>query len=167
MATLYEIDRSIEDILDRMFSEVDEETGEVSEDVLEELEQMQIARVEKLGNIGAYIKNLESDVAAIKAERDNLKKRMDAKQRKAERLRDYVSTSLLANGETKMETARVKFSFRSSERVEIRDEEKIPKQYLKETISYSPDKESIKKALKAGEEVAGCEIVQNQNLQIK
>ena len=122
---------------------------------------------EKLGNIGAYIKNLEAEAAAIKTERDNLKKRMDSKQREIDRLKEYVSNSLLSNNEKKMETSRVAFSFRSSEQVEIHDQEQIPKEYMKEKTTYDPDKTAIKNAIKGGQEVAGCELIQKQNLQIK
>ena len=167
MASLYEIDRGIEDILYRMFTEVDEETGEVSQDILDELDQMQMARVEKLGNIGAYIKNLEAEAAAIKTERDNLKKRMDSKQREIDRLKEYVSNSLLSNNEKKMETSRVAFSFLASEKVEILDEDQIPKKYMKKKITFEPDKTEIKKLLKTGQKIKGCTLVQKQNLQIK
>lgn len=167
MATLYEIDRGIEDILNRMFTEVDEETGEVSQDILDELDQMQAARAEKFDNIGAYIKNLEAEAAAIKAEMDNLKKRADSKKRHIDRLKEYVANSLLSNNEMKFETSRVAFSFRSSESVEILDEEKIPKKYMVKKISFAPDKTEIKKLLKSGQKIKGCELIQKQNLQIK
>lgn len=167
MASLYEINRNIEEILDRLYEEVDEETGEVPEDILMELADMQEERKIKLDNIGAYIKNLEAEAAAIKAEEDKLKKRRDAKSRKADRLREYLTEELLGHNEMKMETSRVKFSFRPSESVEIRDEAKIPKEYMKEKITYSPDKTSIKKAIKAGEEVDGCALIKKQNLQIE
>lgn len=167
MASLYEIDRTIESILERMFAEVDEETGEVSQGILDELDQMQAARAEKFDNIGAYIKNLEAEAAAIKTEMNNLKERLESKLRHVERLKEYVANSLLSNGEKKMETPRVAFSFRSSERVEIIDKDQIPKKYMVKKVTFDPDKTEIKNMLKSGHKIKGCELVQRQNLQIK
>lgn len=165
--TLYEINAQIEAILDRLFSEVDEETGEVKPEILEELDQMQEERVNKLEAIGCFIKNLEADAKAIKEEIDNLKKRAEAKQKKADRLREYVANNILSNDETKIETARICLSFRTSKQVSILDDAKIPKEYLTEKVSYSPDKTAIKKAIEAGKIVEGCELIEKKNLQIK
>ena len=167
MATLYEINRKIEEILDRLYETADEETGEVSEDILFELSDMQEERKTKLDNIGAYIKNLEADAKAIKDEIANLKKRMDAKTRKADRLRQYVAEDLLCHNEKKMETGRIAYSFRPSKQVIVEDESQIPSEYMKEKVSVEPDKTAIKKAIEAGEEIAGCQLVEKQNLQIK
>ena len=167
MSSLYEINMKYEEILTRLFTEVDEETGEVNPEILSELEQMQEERTEKLEAIGCFIKNLESEAKAIKAEIDNLKERMEAKTNKAERLREYLTKDILAHDEKKVETARISMSFRSSEQVSILDETKIPKEYLTEKITISPDKTAIKKAIKDGQTVEGCEIVKKQNLQIK
>ena len=64
--TLYEINRNIEDILNRMFEEVDEETGEVNPEIVTELAELNEARDMKLDNIGAYIKNIDAEAKAIK-----------------------------------------------------------------------------------------------------
>lgn len=167
MATLYEINRSIEEILDRLFAEADEETGEVPEEVLAELEQMQEARAEKLENIGCYIKNLKAEAMAIKAEMDALKKRLDQKKRKIDSLTEYVSNDLLLHEEKKFDSARVSYSFRKSERVSISDESALPKKFLIKEIIYKPDKTAIKEALKSGIKVRGAVLEENQNLQIK
>ena len=70
--TLYEINRNIEDILNRMFEEVDEETGEVNPEIVTELAELNEARDTKIDNIGAYIKNLDAEAKAIKDEMDAL-----------------------------------------------------------------------------------------------
>lgn len=166
MATLYEINRKIEEILDRLYETVDEETGEVSEDILFELTDLQEERKTKLDNIGAYIKNLEAEAKAIKEEIANLKKRMDAKTRKAERLRQYVTQDLLSHDEKKMETSRIKYSFLPSTQVKV-DETVIPKKYIIKKIETRVDIAGIKKLLKEGHKIRGAELVENQNLQIK
>lgn len=166
MATLYEINKKIEEILDRLYETADEETGEVSEDILFELSDMQEERKTKLDNIGAYIKNLEADAKAIKDEIANLKKRMDAKTRKADRLRQYVAEDLLAHDEKKMETSRISYSFLPSKQVQV-DEAIIPKKYFIKKIETRVDIAGIKKLLKEGHKIRGAELIEKQNLQIK
>lgn len=166
MATLYEINRKIEEILDRLYETADEETGEVSEDILFELSDMQEERKTKLDNIGAYIKNLEADAKAIKDEIANLKKRMDAKTRKADRLRQYVAEDLLAHDEKKMETSRISYSFLRSKQVQV-NEAVISKKYFIKKIETRVDIAGIKKLLKEGHKIRGAELIEKQNLQIK
>lgn len=165
--TLYEINRQIEDILNQMFETADEETGEVSEDALKQLEELKTAREEKLDNIGAFIKNLEAESEAIRKEMDALKKRLTAKTKKIERLKNYVAMDLLSHEEKKFESARVAYSFRKSVRVEITDESKLPKKYFIKTFEYKPNKTEIGKILAEGHKIRGAELVEKQNLQIK
>lgn len=167
MATLYEIDRNIEEIIDLMFEEVDEETGEVKAENVNKLKELQEAREQKLDNLGAFIKNLASDVDAMKAEKDILDKRIKTKQKKIEWLKSYVASDLLSNNQTKFESARVIFSFRKSTSVSIPDETKIPKKYFIKKIESVLDKAGISKLLKEGQKIRGAELIVNQNLQIK
>lgn len=166
MASLYEIDRNIEDIMTKMY-EVMDETGEVSEELAEELQALNEARDQKLDNIGAFIKNLSSDVLAMKAEKDALDKRMKSKQRQIDWLKSYVASDLITHGQGKFESARVVFSFRESKAVEIPDETKIPKKYFVKKTEMKLDREGIGKLLKEGHTVRGASLVTRQNLQIK
>lgn len=165
--TLYEINRNIEDILNRMFEEVDEETGEVNPEIVTELAELNEARDMKLDNIGAYIKNLDAEAKAIKDEMDALKKRLDQKKKRIESLKEYVAQDLLAHGEAKKESPRVVFSFRKSKAVEVTDESLIPKDYIISKTETRVDKVEIKHAIDAGCEVPGAELVERTSLQIK
>lgn len=66
MATLYEIDATIMDC-------VDTETGEIIDE--EKLNSLLMERSAKLEGVALWIKNLDSDAAAIRAEREALEKR--------------------------------------------------------------------------------------------
>ena len=164
--TLYEINTEIASILDNMDAYVDED-GCVDESYLEQLEQLQQARDEKLEAIGCYIKNLDAEAEAIKTEINALKARMDAKIRKSERLEEYVKNNLIENGDTKKEFPRVCFSFRKSTLVSITDVDAIPSEYKEECVEWKPVKKEIGLALKMGKDVPGAELVTKQNLQIK
>ena len=170
MSSLYEIEKSIIELLENGFNAacVDPDTGEIDETkAAEYLETLQLERGEKVENIAIYIKTLDSDAAAIKAEEKNLAARRQAKERKAERMREYLKSSMLAFGDKKFETARVALSFRTSRQVIIADLEKLDKAFIKEKVEYAADKTAIKKAIEGGALVDGAYIEEKQNLNIK
>lgn len=105
------------------------------------------------------------EAEALKAQKNAFAEREKAKKAKAESLRGFLSRYL--NGK-KFESAKVAMSFRKSEAVEfdakcIGD---VPEEFLK-FKDPELDKVAVKKAIKAGETVPGCELVARQNLQIK
>lgn len=162
MATLYEIDQSILDCIDF-------ETGEIIDP--EKLNALQMERGEKIEKVALWYKNLLSDAAAIKAERDNLSKRETAMKNKAESLEKWLTYAL--NGE-KMSTPRVAISFRKSESVEIQDEEEVisfaQANNRDDLLSFKAptvNKTAIKAAIKDGFYVSGASLVEKQNIQIK
>ena len=159
---LYEIDRAITSVINLGFV-VDEETGEILFDA-DNLEALEAAREAKLEGCAVFVKSLEAEAAALKAEETALAERRKAKEARAERIRAYMANSMLAAGETKLETARCALSFRKSEAVEL-DETLLSEEWF--AIKKAPDKAGIKKALKSGIHIAGAQLVTRQNLQVK
>jgi hypothetical protein len=155
LASLYEIDRSILEC-------IDQETGEMIDP--ERLENLFMERNQKIENIALWIKNLQSDALAYKAEKEAFAEREKIAINKADRLKKYLADALEGQ---KFTTSRCAVSFRRSETISIADESILPKEFLKETITYKPDKTAIKNAIKSGKEVNGCCLVENLNTQIK
>lgn len=169
MNTLYELDAKIAELLDTGFemSCIDAETGEIDETQLAiYLEQLQLDRKTKIDNIAVYVKNLEAEAVAIRAEEKKLKERREAKERKAERLKNYIKISMMLQGETKFESARVSMALRNSKAVVV-DESKLESVYFINKIVQSVDKKAIKAALEAGILVEGAMLEERKNLQIK
>lgn len=142
---------------------VDTESGEIID--LEAIAALEMERDKKIENLGCWYKNLLSDAEALKAQKNAFAEREKAAKAKAESLRGFLGRYL--NGK-KFETAKVAMSFRKSEAVEfdakcIGD---VPEEFLKYK-DPELDKVAVKKAIKAGETVPGCELVARQNLQIK
>ncbi len=163
---LYEINESLKAVLEGGMV-VDEETGEILFDA-ENIEDLQLALDEKLEGCALYLKNLEAEAAAIKEEETNLATRRKTKERKAERLKEYIRDVMADNGEGfRLETPRAALSLRRSESVAITDQALIPKEYLRIKEDIKPDKTAIKKALKNGQSVQGVCLVENLNLQVK
>ena len=163
---LYEIEKTLNEFMENGFEKyVDTETGEFDEQGFnDELGQLELAKDEKIENIGLFIKNLSADIVELKAEEKALAERRKAKENKAEYLKNVLSVSL---GGNKFETAKIALSFRKSEQVKISDADNLPKEFLIEKVTISPDKTAIKKAIKGGQDVVGAEIITVQNLQIK
>ena len=167
--TLYEINKEIEDALNNIYSSMDEETGEVDETYVNQLEDLQMKRDEKLDNIGAYIKNLMAEAKMLKEEEQALKARRESKERRVESLKNYVASNLAGQEIQKFESARVCFSFRKSKAVVIDEAyiENIPSEYL---IAQEPkiDRKALKADIEAGKDLDGiAHIEEKQNLQIK
>ena len=166
--TLYEIDSRIKAIIDGIYNNVDE-NGEVTGELdFTELEQLQEDRKTKMENIALYIKNLEAEADAIKAEEEKLKARREKTTKKAEGLRNRLVYSMQINNEPEISTPRCHAKIKTTESTEILDASQIPEQYINVKIKEerNPDKTAIKKAIKAGEQVAGAQIKINTKVVI-
>lgn len=153
--TLYEIDEEILNL-------VDQETGEVID--TDRLEELQMERDKKVSNVACWIKNLKAEAEALKAEKENLAKRQQSCERKAEQLKDYLAYAL--NG-TKYKDARVSVSYRKSESVEVDDMAifTLPEEYIK--VEKTVKKTELKNAMKLGLQFDGCRLVEKNNIQIR
>lgn len=188
MANLYEIDSRLRELENFVYDDacpknlVNVETGEIisEEEFFNMFNNIQMALTDKIENTMCYYKNLMSDVEAFKAEEEKLKKRRIAKETYAEKLKQYINNYIMSlhidekgvlNKEElnkwKMETPKIKLSYRKSESVNITNENAIPNEYKKEKVEISVDKTALKKDIKSGKIIDGAEIVVNINMQVK
>ncbi|MDO4801247.1 MAG: siphovirus Gp157 family protein [Prevotellaceae bacterium] len=156
--TIYEIDSAITECIDA-------ETGEIID--IDRLSQLEMAREQKIENVGCWIKELKAEAEAIKSEKQNLERRQKAAENKVEQLKNYLSFVL--NGE-KYKSARVSVSYRKSTSTEVNMEELLKYEnaevYLKK-VEPEANKTVIKEALESGLEIAGCRLVEKQSVIIK
>lgn len=159
--TLYEINAALEAAYD---AAVDPDTGEIiNEAAAQALDNLSMAKDDKIENIALWIKNLNAEADAINAEKKKLAARQAAAENKAESLKRYLSGALAGE---KFKTARVAISYRKSESVQIDEGAKLPLE-LMTTPKPVPNKTAIKEALKAGEVIEGVCLVTNNNIQIR
>ena len=157
MGTLYHIRAEIENFI----PEVDEETGEfINAPAWDELN---MAFEEKVENTACYIKNLQSDIVALKNEENALAARRKAAEKKAAWLEKMLTDNM---GGASFSSARCAVSFRMSKKVEVKNAAEIPDNLLRVKTTVEPDKKAIGELLKAGQTVPGCVMVENQNIQI-
>ena len=159
-SSLYEINKSIEELTEKM---VDPETGEINEEVMAQLEQLDMDMDEKLENYGLVMKQLMAEASILIDESKALKRRAEVKLNKYGRMEQLVK--MVQNGKPK-EYKRVKFGFRPSQSVEVVNEELVPDEYCIFKTDRKPQKREIKKLLNEGKEVPGCVLVEHENLQL-
>lgn len=158
---LYEILAEIEKISDEM---IDPETGEVRDDALAALEELEMRREDKIENILCLSKALRADYDALKAEADSLMDRAKKKLKKADRLEEWVADIL--NGE-EFETPKVLVKWRPSKRVEILDEDLIPPEFKVFETKAKVVKKAIRDAIECGSEIPGAVLEERNNMVVK
>ena len=151
--TLYEIDSAI-------IGCMDEETGEIIEGAMEELE---LDNIQKAENIALSIKNDAAMAKALKEEIDKLTQRLRTCNNGIDSKKKYLPYLL---GDKKLKTARVSVSYRTSESVTIDALGSLTEEYIR-IPEPQADKTAIKKAIKAGKEVAGAHIETSKSVIVR
>ena len=151
---LYEINQGILDCIDL-------ETGEII--ALEKLEHLQMDKHEKLRNIAFVALNAAADAKAYEEQ----KKKFAAREKAAKSTVEWAKATLARElAGKKMKEAEFSISYRKSEVVDVADEAAVPDEFR----IPQPDKidrAALKAALKNGAVIAGAQIVERQNIQIK
>lgn len=162
MATFREID-------ERLLQLVDED-GEILD--LQEFEHLQMEREQKCENMGFWIMDLRDEQEALKREIDRLQARLHRAQDKEARLREFLTAIL--NGE-KLKTARISVSYRSSEAVDIEDEDAVRRfaerdERYEDILRYKQpeiSKTEIKRLIQTGTPVPGAKLVPRTSLLVR
>lgn len=161
---LYEVSQQLLDAINRGYI-VDEETGEVTEG--EEAQELLKATLnEKVDAYAHIIYEKEAEAEKIK----ELAKRMTARAKALENSAKWLKCQLLevtkAQG-GKLKTDYNAVSVRRTPSVSVEDLEALPQKYIKVKIERTADKAELAKALKAGEEIKGAELVYSESLQMR
>lgn len=165
MANLYEITQDYLQILSMMEDpELDPQTlADTMEAVEGELEV-------KAENYAKVMKNLEADVAGIKAEIDRLSERKKTIENNIKNMKSALQMAMETTGKTKFKTELFTFNIQKTAPSVVIDEqyiENIPDKYLKYK-DPEIDKIAIKDALKKGEDLTGiAHLEQSESLRIK
>ena len=161
--SLYELDTKIKGCI-QLDAEhvVDTEDGEIFD--LQQFEALQMERGQKIEGMCCYIKNLMAETVAYEAEEKRMRERRAAKEREIDRCKGYLAGVLYGE---KFETPRCKISWRKSEVCNVLSMEEIPDEYKRTKVTVDADKTAIKKAIKAGMEIPGAEVIQKLNMTLK
>lgn len=128
MATLYELTQSamvLNDLLEK--GEVSEE--EIRDAIVNNLDDIE----EKFEGYAKFIKNLESDIAGIKAEEKRLAERRRVYENTIDRMKRAMEDAMRTTGKTKFKKDGGLFSFslrKNPPKLEIDNPEEIPGRYF-------------------------------------
>ncbi|MCP3884491.1 MAG: siphovirus Gp157 family protein [Propionibacteriaceae bacterium] len=159
---LFEIVDGVQNLLELS---VDRDTGEISEEGLAALDELELTLDEKLTNTALFLKGVEAERDAVKQAAQELSDRAKIHTRQADRLREYLRSNMERVGHEGLSDPRVKLGWRTSTAVVVEDGASLPVELL--AVKTSPNKKAIGDLLKAGTEVEGCHLETRRNLQVK
>lgn len=140
---------------------VDEETGEVN---VERLNELIAERDKKIESLALYTISLAADEAALGEEIARLQKRKKSIANKRQSIRDFLAANL--NGE-KFKSPMVTVSYSTRSVFVVDDETKIPKKYKTLVKTYELDEDLIKADIQMNGSVRGCHIDKKTSLTIR
>lgn len=127
------------------------------------MEELELDNIQKAENIALSIKNDAAMAKALKEEIDKLTQRLRTCNNGIDSKKKYLPYLL---GDKKLKTARVSVSYRNSESVTIDDLGSLTEEYIR-IPEPQADKTAIKKAIKAGKEVAGAHIETSKSVIVR
>ncbi|HAR6036549.1 TPA: siphovirus Gp157 family protein [Staphylococcus pseudintermedius] len=161
MTNLFDLNQNELTILEML------ENEELSfDDVKDTLDAIQDEQKRKYDAMQKMILSLKGDINTLKERETALSKRRKSYENKIKSLQNYMLDSMRFKGETKFKTEEFTYFIRKSETTQIEDENVIPEKYK---VEQAPkiDKTQIKKDIKAGIEVAGASLVENESLGVR
>jgi hypothetical protein len=169
---LYEINEEILRLTDLI--SVDEETGEVAEDldsVCAEIDALQMERHSILVFLAKLVLNLRADIAALKAEESRLKDRRTRLEKKVDRLLQLLDRECAGE---KTDLGVATFNYRKTTRVDVSDAATAVS-WLRSNKLFNcfripaPEvsKTEVRKLLASGTRIPGCSLVEDRSYSLK
>ncbi|MTV23748.1 siphovirus Gp157 family protein [Staphylococcus delphini] len=161
MSNLFDLNQNELAILEML------ENEELSfDDVKDTLDAIQDEQKRKYDAMQKMVLSLKGDVNTLKERETALSKRRKSYENKIKSLQNYMLDSMRFKGETKFKTEEFTYFIRKSETTQIEDENVIPDKYK---VEQAPkiNKAQIKKAIKAGVDVVGASLVENESLGVR
>ena len=158
---LYEIAPALRFALDDI--EVDPETGEILN--ADALHAVEAEAAEKIEATALYLRELDAEAKAAKDEAERILARVKSMQKRSDYLKSRLLEAVHATG--KVKTGRVTVSIRTTQAVQINQEQAIPEAFTTKKITISPNKVLIKETISAGGCVPGCELIERESVSIR
>lgn len=159
MASLYELTNDALALQEML------ESGEIDEQTFNDtIEALDVDT--KIENICKMIRNLEADATAYKAEKDRLAAKEKSANNAVDRLKENLLNHLLTLDKKKANAGTFTVSVGKSKSLNVIYEDMLPEQFF---IPQPPkiDKTGITKAIKAGENIVGAELVEKPYVTIR
>lgn len=135
-------------------------------DVKDTLDSIQDEQKRKYDFMQKMVLSLEGDVNTLKNREKKLNERRKSYENKIKSLKNYMLDSMKFKGETKFKSQEFTYFIRKSESTQIDNENVVPEKY-KTQRAPKIDKAQIKKDIKAGVEVEGASLIENESLGVR
>ena len=122
----------------------------------------------KADNIVYVLRTLQADVEVLKHEEERLAKRRKAIDNNINNLKSNLEAMMRYTGKTKFKTTLNSFAIQKSKAsVQVIDESLVPDTYKTYEQVCKVDKTAIYNDIKAGAEISGIELKENESLRIR
>ena len=162
MRSLYEITGEFAHLMHQAEATAAENEGLMPDDLADMLDALEMEKSEKVEKCAWYYKNQMAEADMIKSEVKGLVERARTAENRAQRIKTYLAD--LIPGE-KFSGSTYSIGWRKSASTIIDNADLIPDEYVQ--IIRKPIAAEIKRAIKAGVEVAGARVIENNSIQIK
>lgn len=160
MRRLFDIDADIAEAYEKY---VDEETGEISEELYKALDSLEKERDAKIEGVGLLLKETNAFLKAAESEKAALDKKIKSAKAEIDSLKNYLFTA--CKGE-KFKTEKVSMYYSKSKYVEIEEGAEIPMEYM--TIAEPvPNKTLLKEAIESGEKIKGVSVQESPYIVVR
>jgi len=150
---LYEITENLKQINQML------EDGVSLEELKDALADVDEAFEEKANGILFLIRNMESNIDAIKLEEARLASRKKSMEKQIESVKEYLINNMVATGKTKLDNGIIKASYiKPKAMLNLIDESIVPDNYKTPKVTIALDKASMLADLKNGIEIDGASI---------
>ena len=160
--TLYEISEQYR----AWVTKLEEAEGELTDELKEEFADIAGSLEDKADVYAQIIKEKVLFGAEIKQERDRLKALSEKNDKVIDRLLKMMAEAMGLLGREKIEKATYTAKFTKSSAVIVTEMDKLPKEYLKETVEVKPMLTEIGKAIKRGDPIEGAYIEERRTLKV-
>ena len=159
---LYEITQELEVLLERT-----DEYGELTEEIVTEINSLEISAEQKMIAVASYIKNLGAEACCVEEAIEAMKERVTRATKKIESLKYYLKSNMESLGITEISSSPYfKINIRNNPAKVVVWKE-VPKEYLRVKTETFADKTKIREALLAGIDVQGAVLEYNTRVEIK
>ncbi len=135
------------------------DSGASPDEVSDVIDSLEIDIQQKCVQVAYFMRNLNSDIEAIKAEETRLAERRKVNEAHYDRLKQYLADGMKISGLTKAGDGVISVSYGKPKPILVlSNEDAVPDDFLVIKTSVSIDKKNLLDALKAGEEVPGATI---------
>lgn len=172
MDRVFQIDAEIDALVQ---AHVDPETGELSDEVLEAIDALELEREKKLLDVARIVEQEKLEAEAVGSVIKRLERRKAIHERHAEKLKAFLGARLRKPVESdgkrkvpgeKLQAADVRVAWRKSDRLEIESEDDVPLEF--QDWKMTVKKAELKKAIKEGRYTGSAATVKVYfNLQVK